>query len=249
MRLSVFRKMMVVIPIGIICVALLLLPLTRHNSDISLGASVVKAGMSCFAWGSGGAPSTNNAPQSLCDSCKNQGLCAATGGPGNYWCGNCGGGAPKPPPNPDKPGINSGTACLGGTNRTVTLIPGANSSGATFQINMNPGNVSVAGQTYTFTNLTQGPGYVFQAQATTGAGSSGWSSWTAPSYQDTSPPTTTYTPVGTAGTNGWWRSNLSVTLLALDNGCLGVQQTLYALDGGAPTPYAGMPFAISGDGT
>src|SRR5258708_39482528 len=92
-------------------------------------------------------------------------------------------------------------------------------------------NGILQGLSATFTGLAQDVDYVFQGFATTSDGTSGWSNWAGPVHQDLSPPTTTYTPVGTAGTNGWWKSNLSVSLPAVDSGCLGVQQTSYVLDG------------------
>ena len=64
---------------------------------------------------------------------------------------------------------------------------------------------------------------------------------------DAIPPTTTDTISGTAGTNGWYISPVTVTLSAQDNsGGSGVQSTTYSLDGGTPATYFA-PFTVSGD--
>ncbi len=150
---------------------------------------------------------------------------------------------PPPPPVPNKPMVDAGPACLGGTSRTVTLSGNVDS----YQIQMNPGGVVVNGASYTFTGLQAGIGYTFNGQAFNGSGGSGWSDPVGPVYQDTQAPTTAFNPVGTAGSNGWWRSNVSVALLATDADCLGVKQIIYALDGAAAVYTS--PFPVNGDGT
>src|SRR5262249_55569003 len=123
------------------------------------------AGADCFAYGVNGSPN-GTAPTSVCNQCAATHTCAATDGH-SFWCGQCTGSAPPPPPPvPDKPGIDAGPACLGGPNRTVTLIPGNNSSNATYQVQISPGGTTLSGQTVTFPNLQQGVGYTFTAQAT-----------------------------------------------------------------------------------
>ena len=64
---------------------------------------------------------------------------------------------------------------------------------------------------------------------------------------DATPPATTDTISGTAGTNGWYTSPVTVSLAAQDNsGGSGVKSTTYTLDGGTQTTYSA-PFTISGD--
>ncbi|HLY25672.1 MAG TPA: hypothetical protein VKQ72_04990, partial [Aggregatilineales bacterium] len=186
--------------------------------------------------------------------------CLAAGGvpaiyPSGFFCGGVGQPTP-PPPVPDKPGVNVGAACIAGDTRVVKLSPGNNSSGATFDVRMatdktKPSTfVSQGGSqtTYTYSGLLQDTPYYFQAQATNQYGSSGWTGWVGPVKQDLNPPTTTYTPVGTAGTNLWWKSNVTVSLPAVDSGCLGVKTTTYTLDSNPPATYTGTPFPVNGDG-
>ncbi|MBI4416372.1 MAG: hypothetical protein HY557_05260 [Euryarchaeota archaeon] len=63
---------------------------------------------------------------------------------------------------------------------------------------------------------------------------------------DTTPPATTIDISGTAGTNGWWRSAVSVTLTATDAES-GVAMIHYRLDSGQLTDYAA-PFNVLLDG-
>ncbi|MBM4236960.1 MAG: C1 family peptidase, partial [Euryarchaeota archaeon] len=63
---------------------------------------------------------------------------------------------------------------------------------------------------------------------------------------DAAPPHTSLHYEGTVGLNGWFRSSVSITLDAIDNGS-GVQFTLYAVDGGGWQTYTG-EFSIAGDG-
>lgn len=64
---------------------------------------------------------------------------------------------------------------------------------------------------------------------------------------DTEPPTTSATLAGTAGANGWYTSQVTVTLAPTDNpGGSGVKSTSYSLDGGPQTIYA-VPVIITGD--
>jgi hypothetical protein len=63
---------------------------------------------------------------------------------------------------------------------------------------------------------------------------------------DNAAPTTTAAVSGPAGSNGWYRGAVQVTLSASDpNGP--VAGTVYSLDGGATVPYSA-PFTVSGDG-
>ena len=161
---------------------------------------------------------------------------------GRKWCAVTGsGGRPEPP---NYPGINAGAACLAGTERTVTL----NRTGNRHQIRRQPDGFTVDGDRYTFTDMQQGIDYQFNGQAHNDGGSSGWSGRTAIVRHDTSSPTTTLDAVGTAGSNNWWRSAVSVSLPAIDSGCLGVAATAYVLDG-ANTLYTGTPFLVSGEGS
>lgn len=84
------------------------------------------------------------------------------------------------------------------------------------------------------------------------AGDSAHSSSSATSHltitaPDTVAPTTTATLAGTAGTNGWYTSQVTATLTAADNaGGSGVKSTSYSLDGGPQTVYT-MPVIVTGD--
>lgn len=63
---------------------------------------------------------------------------------------------------------------------------------------------------------------------------------------DTTPPVTTAIISGTSGTNGWFRTDVTITLSAVDPAS-GVQYTRYKLNGGGWQIYVG-PFPINGDG-
>src|SRR6267378_66797 len=59
---------------------------------------------------------------------------------------------------------------------------------------------------------------------------------------DTTPPTTTISLVGTPGANGWFVSNVTVSLAASD-ATSGVSSVSYRVDGGSWAPYTG-PFVL-----
>ncbi|HET9525185.1 MAG TPA: PQQ-binding-like beta-propeller repeat protein [Pyrinomonadaceae bacterium] len=63
---------------------------------------------------------------------------------------------------------------------------------------------------------------------------------------DSTAPVTQASVAGAAGTNGWYRSAVQVSLNATDN-LSGVANTFYSVDGGAPQTYAGA-FGISAQG-
>lgn len=63
---------------------------------------------------------------------------------------------------------------------------------------------------------------------------------------DTVAPDTIASPSGTVGHNGWWISDVDVTLSASD-ATSGVDDTEYWIDGGPRQSY-GAPFTVSGDG-
>ena len=60
---------------------------------------------------------------------------------------------------------------------------------------------------------------------------------------DSTAPVTQAAATGTAGTNGWYRSAVQISLSATDN-LSGVQSSFYRIDGGATQTYAG-PFVVS----
>ena len=67
---------------------------------------------------------------------------------------------------------------------------------------------------------------------------------------DEQPPATTITASGTPGLNGWYTSNVTVTLSAVDNpGGTGVLTTEYSVDGGKSYQAYTSPFTISQEGT
>jgi hypothetical protein len=63
---------------------------------------------------------------------------------------------------------------------------------------------------------------------------------------DLSAPTTSATIAGTAGSNGWMRSSVSVTLQGTDT-ISGIASTTYKLDGGTTQPATG-PIAVDTEG-
>jgi len=66
---------------------------------------------------------------------------------------------------------------------------------------------------------------------------------------DTLPPTTSILLSGTSGNNGWFKSDVEVTLVATDNeGGSGVARTEYSFDGLNWNPYTA-PFVVSTEGT
>jgi len=71
-----------------------------------------------------------------------------------------------------------------------------------------------------------------------------------PPPPDTRPPATTLYFSGTTGLNGWWVSDIEVTIYALDDPCgSGVAQTQYSLDGGETWQDYTAPFIVSSEGT
>ena len=66
------------------------------------------------------------------------------------------------------------------------------------------------------------------------------------SSSDCVPPVTTFTATGTKGENGWWRSDVVVTLVCTDDNS-GCGSTQMSLDGSSFNAYNG-PFAVGGDG-
>jgi len=61
-------------------------------------------------------------------------------------------------------------------------------------------------------------------------------------------PSTQTSISGTAGTNGWYRSAVQVSLAASDT-VSGVQTTFYKVDGGTTKTYVGTAFNVSGNGS
>src|SRR5215510_4316514 len=63
---------------------------------------------------------------------------------------------------------------------------------------------------------------------------------------DSAAPTTQITTAG-AGANGWYRGPVQVSLTATDPE-VGVNVTMYRVDGGPTMVYGGTPFTVSGEG-
>jgi outer membrane protein assembly factor BamB len=63
---------------------------------------------------------------------------------------------------------------------------------------------------------------------------------------DASAPSTQLSATGAAGSNGWYRSSVQISLTSSDNHA-GVGNTFFSIDGGAALNYAG-PFTVSGNG-
>ncbi|MCA1814360.1 MAG: SBBP repeat-containing protein [Halobacteriales archaeon] len=102
-----------------------------------------------------------------------------------------------------------------------------------------PGNVYFGGLSY-------GTNPRVNASLPNTGGSSG-DGWVAAFIQSCgNPPVTTGSPSGTVGTNGWFRSSVTVTLTATSQSCP-VPFTSYTLDGGAP--QTGRLISITGDRT
>ncbi len=64
---------------------------------------------------------------------------------------------------------------------------------------------------------------------------------------DNTAPVTQLSTSGTAGTNGWFKSAVQVSLSASDSNQSGVASTSYSVDGGATQPYTGA-FSIGNEG-
>jgi hypothetical protein len=149
---------------------------------------------------------------------------------------------------PVAPALDLGSACGGGTERTLTW---AAQAGLEYQVQAArddgfTGDVRdsgwIAADQHTFSGLAEGTWH-YRIRARDGAETSGWSA-PAAAEQDATPPTTTATPSGTPGKACWYVSAVHVDLAAVDTGCGGLQGTQYQVDGGGWQVYAG-PFALS----
>jgi probable HAF family extracellular repeat protein len=63
--------------------------------------------------------------------------------------------------------------------------------------------------------------------------------------KDATPPTTTATPTGTAGNGGWFRSDVTVNLNAIDTGGFGVARITYSATGAQTIPTTNLPGAAT----
>lgn len=152
---------------------------------------------------------------------------------------------------PAAPALNVGPSCAGGIERTVTW---AALAGFQYQVQA-ARDVGfsqdvrdsgwVGGGAYTFTGLGEGAWH-YRIRARASGTTGGWGAAQS-ALQDRTPPATTATPGGTAGNGGWYRSNVQVTLTAVEQGC-GLQASEYRVDGGEWQAYSGS-FTVSGDGT
>ncbi|HYW71101.1 MAG TPA: PQQ-binding-like beta-propeller repeat protein, partial [Pyrinomonadaceae bacterium] len=104
-----------------------------------------------------------------------------------------------------------------------------------------------ATQTYSSTFTVSGDGsHTVDYWSTDVAGNNTYS-YTSLIKIDTTAPTTTATPSGSLGTNGWYLGPVQVLLNRSDNGS-GVQSSYYKVDNGAALAYAS-PFTVSTAGT
>jgi len=95
-------------------------------------------------------------------------------------------------------------------------------------------------------NVTLGSTHSYQVQADNRAGEGPSSTPVSCTSTDTTPPTTSITLAGTAGSNGWYKSSVTVTLTAADGHGTGVNSIKYRVDGGTLKTYSS-PFSVSGD--
>ena len=126
---------------------------------------------------------------------------------------------------------------------TVTLTAADGTSGVasiSYRID------NAAWQTYTapFVVATDGT-HTIEYYASDVAGNDE-TAWNVPLRIDTVAPATTSSLSGTAGTGGWYRSDVVATLSAADASS-GIASTSYRIDGGSWQTYSG-PFFVSGDG-
>jgi len=104
----------------------------------------------------------------------------------------------------------------------------------------------------TTSTSTPGGSYSFTVKAATSATDYATGTGTlAVLAVDTTPPTTTSSLSGTLGSDGWYVSNVGVTLTATDTGGSGVKEIHYILDSGTEQIVSGSTatFTISTDGT
>ncbi len=132
---------------------------------------------------------------------------------------------------------------------TVTLTPADATSGvASTQVKI--GSANYAPYTGPFTLAAGQTASFYSVDAAGNVGLTG--SYTAPAARlDTVAPTTTATLSGTAGTNGWYTSSVSVTLAATDPApnASGIERVEYSTDGGTTWLTYSTPVPLSAQGT
>ncbi|MDZ7688624.1 MAG: S8 family serine peptidase [Halobacteriales archaeon] len=149
----------------------------------------------------------------------------------------------------------SPTASPTGWNQSVTVSWDAVTDGGSgidhyeYQLDSTTGSWNNVG-TDTSVTLTESGRHTVYVRAVDRAGNAGPTNSTEVQI-DNLPPTTSASLSGTAGDNGWFTSNVSVTLSATDQPTSddnsGVDTTQYSIDGGSFT--VGTSFMVTGDGT
>ena len=140
---------------------------------------------------------------------------------------------------------------IGTATGTYSFVANSLQSSTTLEMQSIP---IVPGEIYTYQinwdKISQGQRGVTMQIDQSGNGIAPYSVEIGSNFSDAVAPSTTSTVAGTLGLNGWYASDISVVLDAVDNaGGVGVEQTLYSLDNGVWQVYStSTPISISSEG-